>query len=153
MVHFGEFLKTWRLRSNIVTRQVSFNRTKIGGKCQNKKLKCDILSNFQTMWTFKKGKTRIAFHKNPWLLSFFNLSEKKENGYLNCFVVCDVSDMTLGRIAVMAHNLIVICGFFYHHDFFNASFTSLSNLAQIRHFVAFFHTLTTKARLQIYKNN
>ena len=35
MVHFGEFLKTWSLRSNSVTRHVSFNRTKIGGKCQN----------------------------------------------------------------------------------------------------------------------
>ena len=42
MVHFGKFLKTWSLRSNSVTRQVSFNRTKIGGKC-------DILSNFQAM--------------------------------------------------------------------------------------------------------
>ena len=35
MVHFGEFLKSWSLRSNSVTRQVSFNRTKIGGRCQN----------------------------------------------------------------------------------------------------------------------
>ena len=35
MVHFGEFLKIWSLRSNRVTRQVSFNRSKIGGKCQN----------------------------------------------------------------------------------------------------------------------
>ena len=35
MVHFDEFLKTWSLCSNSVTRQVSFNRTKIGGKCQN----------------------------------------------------------------------------------------------------------------------
>ena len=32
---FGEFLKNLRLPSNSVTRQVSFNRTKIGGKCQN----------------------------------------------------------------------------------------------------------------------
>ena len=46
MVHFGEFLKTWSLRSNSVTRQVSFNSTKIGGKCV-------ILSNFQTMWCQK----------------------------------------------------------------------------------------------------
>ena len=38
MVHFDEFLKTWSLRSNSVTRQVSFNRTKIGGKCQNWKI-------------------------------------------------------------------------------------------------------------------
>ena len=35
MVNFGKFLKTWSLRSNSVIRQVSFNRTKIGGKCQN----------------------------------------------------------------------------------------------------------------------
>ena len=38
MVNFGEFLKTWSLRSNSVTRQVSFKRTKIGGKCQNSKM-------------------------------------------------------------------------------------------------------------------
>ena len=35
MVHFGEFLKTWSLRSNSVTRQVNFNTTKISGKCKN----------------------------------------------------------------------------------------------------------------------
>ena len=34
---FGEFLKIWSLRSNSVTRQVSFKSTKMGGKCQNKK--------------------------------------------------------------------------------------------------------------------
>ena len=38
MVHFDKFLKTWSLRSNSVTRQVTFNRTKIGGKCQNSKI-------------------------------------------------------------------------------------------------------------------
>ena len=38
MVQFGEFLKTQSLRSNRVTRQVSFNRSKIGGKCQNWKI-------------------------------------------------------------------------------------------------------------------
>ena len=38
MVHFGEFLKTWSLRSNSVTRHVSFKRTKNGGKWQNSKL-------------------------------------------------------------------------------------------------------------------
>ena len=35
---FGEFLKTWSLRSNSVTRQVSFDRTKIGRKCQTSKI-------------------------------------------------------------------------------------------------------------------
>ena len=38
MVHFGEFLKTWSLRSNSVTRQDSFNKSKISGKCQNWKI-------------------------------------------------------------------------------------------------------------------
>ena len=32
---FGEFLKNWRFRSNNVTRQVNFDRTKIDGKCHN----------------------------------------------------------------------------------------------------------------------
>ena len=45
MVHLGEFLKNYCLRFNSVTRQASFNRTIIGGKCQ----KWDILSNIQTM--------------------------------------------------------------------------------------------------------
>ena len=35
MLNLARFLKTWSLRTNSVTRQVSFNRTKIGGKCQN----------------------------------------------------------------------------------------------------------------------
>ena len=71
MVHFGEFLKTWSLRSNSVTRQVSFYRTKIGGKWQKSKFECDILSNFQTMWLHalqKKGglkiRENIPFHES-----------------------------------------------------------------------------------------
>ena len=35
---FGEFLKTWNLRSNSVTRQVTFYATKIVGKWQNRKI-------------------------------------------------------------------------------------------------------------------
>ena len=34
-VQFGQFLKTWSLRSNSVNIQVTFNSTKIDGKCQN----------------------------------------------------------------------------------------------------------------------
>ena len=62
IVHFGEFLKTWSLRSNSVTRQVSFYRTKIGGKCQKFKnsnatfwviFKQCALANFQLQLTVK----------------------------------------------------------------------------------------------------
>ena len=35
---FGEILKTWSWRSNSATRQVTFNWTQIGGKCQNRKI-------------------------------------------------------------------------------------------------------------------
>ena len=36
---FGNFLKTLKaLRSNSLTRQVSFKKTKNGGKCQNSKI-------------------------------------------------------------------------------------------------------------------
>ena len=44
----GEFLKTWILRPNSVTRQVSFNRTKIGGKCQNSQIQ------MRHFWVFLK---------------------------------------------------------------------------------------------------
>ena len=43
--HFGVFLKTWSFWSTNVTRQVNFNRTKIGGKGQ--KFKWDILVIFK----------------------------------------------------------------------------------------------------------
>ena len=35
LVNFGDFLKSWILRSKSVTRQVTLNRTNVGGKCQN----------------------------------------------------------------------------------------------------------------------
>ena len=53
MVDFGEFLKTWSLRSNSVTREVNFNRTKIGGTYRN--------SN-ATFWIiFKQCKLRTGY--------------------------------------------------------------------------------------------
>ena len=72
MVHFGEFLKTWSLQSNSVTRQVSFIRTKIGGKCQNAKIQINILINFQSMYFCSKDKIvrntgrKFTFTKGFW---------------------------------------------------------------------------------------
>ena len=37
MVNFSKLLKTFSLQLNSATRQVSINRTKISGKCQNAK--------------------------------------------------------------------------------------------------------------------
>ena len=50
---FGEFLKTWSLRSNSVTRQVLIGQ-KLVENAKIQKFKCDILSNFQTMWKRKR---------------------------------------------------------------------------------------------------
>ena len=51
MLHFGKFLTIWSLRSNSVTRQVNFNtKQKLAKNANIKKFKCDILSDFQTMW-------------------------------------------------------------------------------------------------------
>ena len=46
MVNSGDFMKTSKLRSNSVTRQVNFNGTKIGGKCQNLKIQMRHFEEF-----------------------------------------------------------------------------------------------------------
>ena len=43
---FWRVFETWSLRSNSVTRQVNFNRTKLMKNAKIQKFKCDILSNF-----------------------------------------------------------------------------------------------------------
>ena len=62
MVHSGEFLKNWSLRSSSVTRHVNCNRTKIGEKCQNSKA---------TFWViFKQCENEVW-----WINPFFRLSD------------------------------------------------------------------------------
>ena len=52
MINLDEFLKTYSLQSNSVTRQVSFLiEQKLVESAKIKIFKCDILSNFQTMCT------------------------------------------------------------------------------------------------------
>ena len=108
MVYFvGEFLKTWSFRSNSVTRQVSFNRTKNGGKCQNSK--CDIFSNFQILWRDRIMHSYFVFllclHfvwslyslvfrliRHLWSLHFFVLlpsKRRKDRKLSSCYKFCD----------------------------------------------------------------
>ena len=58
IVNFGDFLKPQTCGQTVLPDR-SFYRSKIGGKCQ--KLKCDILSNFQTMCGHKNKYSRIVF--------------------------------------------------------------------------------------------
>ena len=73
MVKFGEILKTWSLRSNSVTRQVSFNRTKIGGKCQN--------SN-ATFWVIFKQCARLLGTVGVWYFQPFDKPTQTTNSSL-----------------------------------------------------------------------
>ena len=52
IIHFGEFLKTWSLGSNSVTRQVTFNGVKIGEKCQNSKNQMRHFEAFSNVVSF-----------------------------------------------------------------------------------------------------
>ena len=47
---FGGFLKTWSLRSNSVSRKVTFIGQKLVENAKIQKLKWDIWSDFQAMW-------------------------------------------------------------------------------------------------------
>ena len=51
MVHFGEFLKSWRLRSNSVTRQVTF---KLVENAKIRNFKCDIFGWFSNTVSCRK---------------------------------------------------------------------------------------------------
>ena len=78
MVHFGEFLTTWSLRSDSVTRQVNFNRTKIGEKCQNAK------NLNATFWVIFK-QCEVETFKLNW---FFSIQ-------WNCLDVCHLRWVTM----------------------------------------------------------
>ena len=67
MVHFGEFLKSFILRSNSVTRQVNFYKDKIGEKCQ-------IETSNMTLWVDKSSlkmpkKVNLASFRKPEICS------------------------------------------------------------------------------------
>ena len=64
MVHFGKSLKTWSLLSNSVTIQVSFNRTKNGGKTPKFK------SLNETFWVIFK-QCGLVLMKNETFWDFF----------------------------------------------------------------------------------
>ena len=55
--NFDDFLKTWSLWSNSVTRQVIFDRTKMVKNAKSEKFKWDILCIFQTVCFKVKSST------------------------------------------------------------------------------------------------
>ena len=55
MVNFDEFLKTLTLRSNSVTRQVTFDRKKIGANTKIEKFQYDIFDDDGGIFLWAKG--------------------------------------------------------------------------------------------------
>ena len=100
MVCFGEFLKTWSLRSNSVTRQVSFNRTKIGGKWQNSKIQ---MRHFE--WFLNNVFIHIDLNFKIQLLRLYEIILQQKIGISKSVWQCD---QTLEFIAV----LVQLWGFF-----------------------------------------
>ena len=65
MVNLANFLYNYSLRSNSVTKQVNFNRTKIGSKCQ--KIQMRLLMFFcKLLWTTVMIKLFFFFPKWKW---------------------------------------------------------------------------------------
>ena len=62
----GEFLKSWSLRSNCVTRQVNSNRTKIGGKCLNRKIQMRHFEWFSNNVDRRKNMNEVVFGLQNW---------------------------------------------------------------------------------------
>ena len=115
MAHFGEFLKTWSLLSNSVTRQVSFSTTKIGRKCQN--------SN-ATFWViFKQFSSLLCSFRNS-----RNLSLCFDVGWLEFLWRHKCTDSTLGLFPLQwqfKHFLRLLFS-----DFVTGTITHINNLSQ-----------------------
>ena len=103
MVHLGEFLKNWSLRSNSVTRQVSFNRTKIGGKCQNWKIQMrhfELFSNnvhslkWRRWWCERSERS-----ENSKVFLLKRKSLKKVSTFEKCHTVKSVFKLAVARFA------------------------------------------------------
>ena len=87
MVHFDEFLKTSSLWSNSVTRQVNFNRTKIGGKCQNSKVRLEKKDKYENCFAVcLLCKARLHYANRPFRFQFsleVSKDEFRKIGILN----------------------------------------------------------------------
>ena len=78
------FLKIWSFKSNSVTRQLNFNRTRIGEKCQiKKKKKIEIPDNFTerknketTHQTFLGVARNFVFLRSEWMKNFWKHLER-----------------------------------------------------------------------------
>ena len=97
MLHFDEFLKSWSLRSNSVTRQVNFNRTKINGKCQNSNATFWVIFKQCALGTifgwFLSGKTNLHYW---WYVT---------GGLLVSWSVC----VSKGSLALLSFLFIGVC--------------------------------------------
>ena len=93
MVHFGEFLKTWSLRSNSVTRQVSFNWSKIGGKCQNWKNQMghfEYFSNTVALCVTKK-KSALTAPTLPEAVLHIKISASEAKSVTSSAAACSIT--------------------------------------------------------------
>ena len=79
----GFFLNNWSLRSNSVTRQVNFNRTKIGGKYQNPNATFCVILKHCAIPELQENRVFMLGHKGHVFLK----EEKKKAQFHNFFSI------------------------------------------------------------------
>ena len=143
MVHFGEFLKTWSLRSNSVTRQVSFNKTKIGEKCQNSKIQMryfELFSN-NVIWVerLRELVTYLA------TLGFWDVNTIF-HGFFWTFLIrnCHANPFIF-IFALFFADIVAFCAHFH------ATFFSDYGIAFLRHFVTWNKSEKNQGKSKIWK--
>ena len=84
MINFARFfLNNWSLRSNSVTRQVNFNRTKIGGKYQNPNATFCVILKHCAIPELQENRVFMLGHKGHVFLK----EEKKKAQFHNFFSI------------------------------------------------------------------
>ena len=123
MVNFGDFLKTWSLRSNSVTRQISFNRTKIWWKMPKIKNQMRhflvIFKHCDSVWKSKKWLFKMSESKQKKPSLLFHFLFEVMGLVLKDFVV---------RWAFMGKwSIIFLSGVFLCTDVWSVSFSASCN--------------------------
>ena len=70
MIHLGDFFETYSFGINSVTRQVNFDRTKIGGKCQIRKIQMRHFESFS-------NSARVLVKVSCWMEGFWREISKE----------------------------------------------------------------------------
>ena len=105
MVHFGEFLKTWSLRSNSVPDRSVLIRKKLVENAKIQRFKCDILGDFQTLWKGSKIVENVPENQGTFFLGTWKglFCRQKNNTCFAC-TKCNITEKNMKHPAMLARD-------------------------------------------------